>query len=103
MSNKSCGRAGGPFIPFRLSSYRFSLLAVTTRKFSSARRAQGRLLRMQIRWLTGLRRVSLEPIKKIQPARQADWYDVGYKRLAFHNRAIRFACNRNQIMVCVTA
>src|SRR5436190_11002407 len=103
MSNKSCGRAGGPSVPFRLSSYRFSLLAVTTRKSSSARRAEGRLFRMQIRWLTGLRCVSFEPIKKSRAARQASRNDVADKCLAFHDRDIRFAGNRNQIIGSVTA
>src|SRR6266581_2815571 len=103
MSNKSCGRAGGPSVPFRLSSYRFSLLAAATRKSSSARRAEGRLFRMQIWWLTGLRRVSLEPTKKIRAARQAARNDVADKCLAFHDRDIRFARNRNQIIGSVTA
>src|SRR6058998_638513 len=103
MSDESCGRAGGSSVPFRLSSYRFSLLAVATRKSSPARRTEGRLFRMQIWWLTGLRRVSLEPIKKIRAARQAARNDVADKRLAFHDRDIRFAGNRNQIIGSVTA
>ena len=88
---------------FDLSSYSFPLLAVATRKSSSARRAEGRLFRMQIRWLTGLRRVSLEPIKKSRAARQAARNDVADKRLAFHDRDIRFARNCNQIIGSVTA
>src|SRR6516162_8614513 len=103
MSNKSCGRAGGPSVPFRLSSRSFFLLAVATRKSTAARCAEGRLFRMQIRWLTGLRHVSLEPIKKRRAAQQAARNDVADKRLAFHDRDIRFAGNRNQIIGSVTA
>src|SRR5207249_10501544 len=84
-------------------SHCFSLLAVTTRESSPARRAEGRLFRMQIRWLTGLRRVSLEPIKKSRATRQASRDDVADKRLAFHDRDIRFAGNCNQIIGSVTA
>src|SRR6266516_5171811 len=102
MSNKSCGRAGGPSVPFRLSSYRFSLLAVATRKSSSARRAEGRLFRMQIWWLTGLRRGSPEPTKKIGAARQAAWNDVADKCLAYHDRDLRFARNRTPLLGSVT-
>src|SRR5436309_6840742 len=88
---------------FDLSSYSFPLLAVATRKSSTARRAQGRLFRMQIWWLTGLRRVSLEPIKKGRSTRQPSWNDVAEKRLAFHDCDIRFAGNGNQIIGSVTA
>src|SRR5437667_10239760 len=85
------------------SSSCFARPAVTARKSSAGRRARWRLFRMQIWWLTGLRRVSLEPIKKSRAARQASRDNVADKRLAFHDRDIRFAGNRNQIIGSVTA
>src|SRR5207247_10068894 len=88
---------------FDLSSYSFPLLAVATRKSASARRAEGRLFRMQIRWLTGLRRVSLEPIKKSRATRQASRDDVADKRLAFHDRDLRVAGTCNQCFGSGTA
>src|SRR5213082_3286521 len=84
-------------------SHCFSLLAVTTRESSPAWSARGRLFGMQIWWLTGLRRVSLKPIKKSRATRQASRDNVADKRLAFHDRDIRFAGNGNQIIGSVTA
>src|SRR5436190_1026479 len=83
-------------------SRRFTLRAVTTRKFSTRWRARGRLFRMQICWLTSLRCVLLEPIEKSRTTRQASRDDVAEKRLAFHDRHIRFTGNGNQIIGSVT-
>src|SRR4029077_1113715 len=89
--------------PVGCRSFRFSLPAVITRKPSAGRRAWWRLFGMQIWWLTGLRRVSLEPIKKSRATRQVSRNDVADKRLAFHDRDIRFAGNGDEIISCITA
>src|SRR5206468_7192115 len=58
---------------------------------------------MQIQWLAGLWRVSLNPIEKSRAARQAARDDVTNKSLAFHDRDIRFARNGDEIIGRVAA
>jgi hypothetical protein len=53
---------------------------------------------MQIRWLTGLWRVTLEPIKKSRTSRQTTRDNVADESLAFHDRDIRLAGNGHEII-----
>ena len=99
--NASLVRALESFADHRESV--FPLLAVTTSFCASGRAARRRLFRMQICWLTSLRRVSLDPIKKSRPARQTARNNVADERLAFHDGDVRFAGNGNQIVGSIAA
>src|SRR6266404_2236656 len=84
--------------PAGCRSFRFALPAGSTRKSSAGWRAGRRLLGMQIRRLSGLRRVTLDPVEKCCATRQASRDDVADKRFAFHDRDIRLTRNGDEII-----
>src|SRR4029453_5062934 len=57
-----------------------------------------RLLRMQIRRLSGLRRVTLDPVEKCSARRQTPRQNVADKPFAFHDGDVRLSGNGDEII-----